>query len=133
MCLFVKQVVYRKREAFPSPSVPIGFRWPNASNNLSVSDLLTYILCLSFSLSRPQKAKPLAAAVAVVVLKKIALLEVVSPAALIDDAASLLVIIVVIKCPSVTMLALVQAVPLKAAAEMAVLKGPPKKTEEVAL
>lgn len=68
-----------------------------------------------------------------VVLKKLALLEVVSPAALIDDAASLLVIIVVVKCPSVTVLALVLAVPLKAAAEMAVLKGPPKKTEEVAL
>lgn len=66
-------------------------------------------------------------------LKKLALLEVVSPAALIDDAASLLVIIVVVKFPSVTLLALVLAVPLKATAEMAVLKGPPKKREEVAL
>lgn len=65
-------------------------------------------------------------------LKKRALLEVVSPAALIGKAASLLVIIVVVKCPSVTMLARVRAVPLMAAAEMAVLKGPPKKTEQLA-
>lgn len=69
----------------------------------------------------------------VLLLKEVALLEIVSPATLKDKPASVLVIIAVVKCLSVTMLALVLAVPLKAVAEVAavVLKGPPKMTEEV--